>query len=314
MLAHGSVQNQVFACKTRCKSQFCRDCALSHCVMWRERLRPAIKHWESVLMLTLTVDPKTVDGPKDALELVQRRRAISKTIAKLKQRKILSSTEYTVTLEFHESGYPHWHVLVNASFVCKHKLQREWGLGIVWISKGDFDDINHAINYATKYIVKTNSDEDKDEFLFPEWVMDMKTNLRRFSASRAISKKWARKHKPRIAEVDREPRERITKTGRQKIEQCGKTATVLIRSEKAEIVRLPCGTQTVEHHETYTFVGHLEIEWHPGMAQLKQFEIEELLRRQAKKSKEPMIPKVIKPNLARGQSFVIYRKLKSDQA
>ena len=235
-----ATDSKLVAVKCRCKSQFCKDCAMSHCVMWRERLRQHLCHWKSCMMFTLSLDrsgnlensemaiaiakgrPRPYDCAETGLEFVQKRRAIPKLIAKLHDSGILKSREYTVTLEFHKSGWPHWHVLVDARFVCKHKLQKAWRLGVCWFSKPKgFDSIEHAINYATKYVVKTtdpdDDDDNREEFLFPDWVMDKKTNLRRFSASRELSKRWSRGGRKNTMS-DKPKKARITKTGRQKIE------------------------------------------------------------------------------------------------
>ena len=235
-----AAESKLVAVKCRCKSQFCKDCAMSHCVMWRERLREHLGHWKSCIMFTLSLDrtgnlPKSaiadsiLNGkalpyccPESGLEFVQRRRSIPKLIAKLEKSGALKSREYTVTLEFHKSGWPHWHVLVDSKFVCKHELQRAWKLGVCWFSKPKgFESTEHAINYATKYVVKTtdpdDDDDNREEFVFPEWVMDKKTNLRRFSASRELSKRWSRGGR-RVLSDDKPTKVRITKTGREKIE------------------------------------------------------------------------------------------------
>lgn len=235
-----AADSKLVVVKCRCKSQFCPDCAMSHCIMWRERLREHLKHWRDCMMFTLSLDRdgklstsvmskaiasgggKPYDCAETGLEFVQRRRAIPKLIAGLAKRGILKNREYTVTLEFHKSGWPHWHVLVDARFVCKHKLQDAWGLGVCWFSRpSGFESIEHAINYATKYVVKTtdpnDEDDDREEFLFPGWVMDKKTNLRRFSASRELSKRWSRGGR-KSTMSDKPKKTRITKTGRQKIE------------------------------------------------------------------------------------------------
>lgn len=201
-------------CKTRCRSQFCRDCALAHCVSWREKLRPAIKHWRSVIMLTLTVDPADFDGPEAAYVHVGKKRSVSKLIQKLHRRGMIRSKEFTCTLEFHKSGWPHWHLLVDSSFVEKHELQKCWGLGHTWFSRHKFADVGHAVNYATKYIAKT-SEDDENEFWFPEWVLDFKGNMRRFSTSRGLCG-GVRSRKKR--DDDKPKRARIRKTGRQRSE------------------------------------------------------------------------------------------------
>ena len=203
--------------KCRCKSQFCKDCALAHCVAWREKLRPALSHWKSVLMLTATVDPKQHESPWEAMELVGKRRAVGKLIARLHKKGVLKNREFTSTLEFHKSGWPHWHLLVDSRFVCKHLLQKTWGLGHCWVSKHDFKTVEHAINYATKYIVKT-TEEEGDEFLFPAWCYDYKGNIRRFSTSRGLCPTRKIKNRRKYDDDTQEKRARITKTNRQKVE------------------------------------------------------------------------------------------------
>lgn len=206
------MESRLRVCKTKCKSQFCPDCCMAHCVTWREKLRPALKHWNSVMMLTLTLDQTKFDSPWDALETVGKKRAVSELIKELNRVGLLKSREFTCTIEFHKNGWPHYHVLVDCKFLCKHKLQAKWKRGNCWISKHDFKSVEHAINYATKYIVKTTK-ADENEFIFPEWVMDYKGNVRRFSTSRGLcpTRKYKKNH------GDGKKRTRITKTGREKI-------------------------------------------------------------------------------------------------
>ena len=234
--------------KCRCKSQFCPDCALSHCVAWREKLRRALSHWRYPMMLTLTLDQSKYRDPEDALRTVGELRRIPKMIERLhkiakykttksfktekaiakhanklnlRKRCKLRSREFTRTLEFHKpekGGWPHWHILVDCKFMCKHLLQETWGLGHCWVSRHEFDNVSHAINYATKYIVKTNAEsDDDDEFLFPEWVYDYKGNIRRFSTSHGLCPTRKIKNRSKYDSNEKDVRVRITKTGRQKV-------------------------------------------------------------------------------------------------
>ena len=212
-----SSKRSLVGCKTRCKSQFCQDCALAHCVKWREALRPALSCWTSVIMLTLTVDPANYETPEAAYLDVGKRRAVSKLIAKLLRRKMIRSKEFTCTIEFHKSGWPHYHVLVDSSFVEKHELQKCWGLGHCWFSRHKFKTIAHAINYATKYISKTSKD-DENEFWFPDWVLDFKGNMRRFSVSREISSRIRGGKPSKRKKTDGKKRGRVRKSGRQRSE------------------------------------------------------------------------------------------------
>lgn len=173
-----------------------------------------MKHWKSVIMLTLTVDPKLFDSPWDALEAVGKKRGISELTKALHRKGQIRSREFTCTLEFHKSGWPHWHVLVDSNFVDKHVMQSIWKRGNTWVSKHDFATVEHAINYATKYIVKT--EEDREAFTMPGWVLDYKGNIRRFSTSRGLCPTRKHKKKKDDGEVKRV---RVRKTGRQRTEQ-----------------------------------------------------------------------------------------------
>ena len=206
-----TIRTTLRACKGRCTSQFCSDCAVAHCVKWRERLRPQVGQWESVMMLTLTIDQTKFDGPREAYEYVGKKRKISELIRKLHRDKVLITKRFTATLEFQKNGWPHWHLLVESRFVPKHDLQETWGLGNCHFSKRDFVDSSHAVNYATKYITKTS--KEGDEFWFPDWVLDYPGNIRRFSTSRGLCPPDRR---PARKKSTGKKRERKRRTGRQR--------------------------------------------------------------------------------------------------
>ena len=225
---------------------------MSHCVEWREKLRPALKCWEGVMMLTLTVNPKKFDGPQQAYELIQRKRSVSELMKKLENRRWVMSRRFVVVIEFHQNkahrGWPHWHLLVESRFVPKHGLQKLWRHGNCWFSKADFVDASHAVNYVTKYITKTSEDED-DEFWFPDWVLDFKGNFRRFSTSRGLvpSKKKGRSVSKGGS--------RIRRTGRQRAEDCWQRTNVFRVVEHVEpdgellTYRKCCGTLREPWHK-----------------------------------------------------------------
>lgn len=204
------------------------------------------------MMLTMTLDQANYADPQEAMLAVWELKRIPKMIAKLykiasykttksiktkraiekhaerlqmRKRCKLRSREYTSTLEFHKpekGGWPHWHVLVDCPFLCKHLLQETWGLGNCWVSKHEFANVSHAINYATKYIVKTDAEtgdeDDEDGFLFPEWVYDYKGNIRRFSCSRGLCPTRKIKNRAKYDDPNKSVRSRVTKTGRQKVD------------------------------------------------------------------------------------------------
>lgn len=211
----------VIAVACRCKSQFCEGCAWRNMIKWRSRLDGACEHWPAVMMLTLTVDQNRYDGPEDAFRRIQKGRKVAKFICKMNELRHLRTREYTLTIEFHENGWPHYHILVPETYVDKYKMDKVWGIGHTHFSKQEkFQSVKHALNYVTKYVSKT---DDEDGFSFPDWVMEYKGQIRRFSTSRGLVK--AEKAKRRFEVTDRKKPEFVTPN--QRVAKCCKTTKVL---------------------------------------------------------------------------------------
>lgn len=178
-----SVSTRFYAAKCKCRSQFCSDCSLAHCVSWREKLRPVLRDWYGVSMLTLTVDPSKFTDPESAYREVQRKRSVAEMVRRLEREDWVRSRKFCYALEFHKpenGGWPHYHVLVESRFVPHGELKKSWKHGHVWVTatRGKMSS-DHAVNYATKYVAKAPEG-------FPDWVLDFKGNLRRFSVSRGL--------------------------------------------------------------------------------------------------------------------------------
>ena len=208
----------------KCKSQFCERCTMGHCVRWREALRPVLAKWKSPMMLTLTCSGGKFSSPREAYEYVGKKRKISELVRYLHRNNWLHSKEFVYVIEFHQKkahqGWPHYHLQVDSNFVPKHLMQKNWGLGVTWFTQVKFADSRHAVNYITKYITKTSEDEN-EEFWFPDWVLDYPGNFRRFSTSHGLIK---RKKKRRSTGDG--TRSRIMRTGRQRAELCWQTTNV----------------------------------------------------------------------------------------
>lgn len=184
----------------------------------RDNLRGPIGEFGSVLMLTLTVHRE--GSAESQYRECQEKRAVSELMRKLKRRGMVNSGRYFYVIEFHQDGYPHWHLLVDSSFVCKYKLQKLWGRGNCWVSSGPkglrFKSNDHALNYVTKYVAKW-------ERPFPGWVMDFPGNMRRFSCSRGL---MPRKGPPRRSNAEGYgDRKRVRQTARERVGRC-QTKTV----------------------------------------------------------------------------------------
>ena len=138
----------------------------------------------AVRMWTLTLDQKKYTDPETAHRKVQDTEKIRRMAAK-------AGWKYWVAVtEWHQSGWPHYHVLVWTPHLRKDKktntwryphedhatYQKLWGLG--WANFSDRPDKKPAaaIRYLTAYISKT------EKAPIPDWLLDSK-NVRLISAS-----------------------------------------------------------------------------------------------------------------------------------
>ncbi len=136
-------------------------------------------------MMTLTVDPKRFDSEHAALDYVTEHHFIARLLARY-----LHVKSWVWVLEFHKSGWPHWHVVIDLSGrgpIKPHDLRKfwsiwrdKWGIGGLDISKpGKFSSPDHAMMYITKYLTKT------PEVPYPGWFLKG-VRRRMFAASRSV--------------------------------------------------------------------------------------------------------------------------------
>ena len=171
-----------------CKSHYCESCSRGLGLKLRAKLVEAIQGWQASIpvMVTLTIDPKIFDSPAEEMDFVRKKSLISQLIRELKRRGFLTSPNYFGVIEFQENGWPHWHVLIDSSFLPIAAINSIWqgygparegstvDMGFVWISKGTgskngkFHTKEHAAHYVTKYIIKPPKNG------FPAWVLNRK--------------------------------------------------------------------------------------------------------------------------------------------
>lgn len=134
--------------------------------------------------LTLTVDPANFSDSREAWQVGNSR--LRHVFSKLKRYYSISEVSYFWKLEFHISGYPHWHLLLPVSIFKDYigkgssfllfieKVAKYWGL----CSTNGVDvkriDSASVIGYVSKYVCKGGQ--------FPDWVYNEK-KIRVFSSS-----------------------------------------------------------------------------------------------------------------------------------
>ena len=183
--------------KCGCDCWFCEDCCERKGYNLRSELIGALESFQSLLMITLTVDPELFDSFQDAYFYMRKKRCISVLMQNLDRMGYLNSRKYFYVLEFQESGNPHYHLLVDAKRIPHEDLLTAWSknrpldlpppepnrppFGLVWISKSHFEGgALHAARYATKYLVKV------PEYGWPDWVLKLGKDKRvpRYGVSR----------------------------------------------------------------------------------------------------------------------------------
>lgn len=210
---------QVVAQRCACRSWFCDRCAVRMGLVVRTaiELHMAATGWIP-FAVTLSVNPAWFESPADAYEFC--RRFFGKFVEELRRRDgkgrcsvggggvRLHSGSYVCFFEPHKSGWPHWHLMLDAKFVDVEVLRHIWdsfgrrhgkgGIGHVFFTeqKADWTQAM-AINYITKYLTK------RPEGGWPEWVMQSRKRLRRLWASQDVN--LGRKKRP--VKLDARPHE-----------------------------------------------------------------------------------------------------------
>lgn len=87
-------------------------------------------------------------------------------------------TPWSWKLEFHEDGFPHWHVPVGHKFKFTHrqlaKIRQLWGLGRTNVKRIKDSAFGYSFKYAFKPALRPSEHGEDDEFerLAPDWFLD----------------------------------------------------------------------------------------------------------------------------------------------
>jgi|SRR5690242_9349245 len=133
--------------RLNCKCWACAYCGPKRARLYKHAIRRVAEELHLQRFLTLTLDPQKIEG--DPV------RYLRSTFGKLRtylRRKYGVAPKYIAVLEFHKSGVPHLHVLIDR-FIEQAWLSRAWeaigGGGIVDIR---FVDLHRVSRYLAKYL------------------------------------------------------------------------------------------------------------------------------------------------------------------
>lgn len=142
------------------------------------RLRPRLPDVSRNLFLTFTVNPALYSSPAEAFE--HSRDKLRRVFHRLKRgvewegRRYQITAPYCVKVEFHQSGWAHFHVIfLTNRFLPGSLLNHLWSLGRTNVCRIN----NRHFHYLLKYVSKGGG--------LPEWILTRK-RVRIFQASRGF--------------------------------------------------------------------------------------------------------------------------------
>ena len=221
---------RLVAIPRKCKSQWCKDCRKGHAVTWREKLRPYVKDFPRVSMITLTLDRNLFSSAKQAYELVQNeKKSIGELVKKMKRDGVIEDGRFFYAIEFHKDGYVHWHLAVIPTEKWHGRLNDKrmnggkmylaeawkWGYAHEKTVKGLTPE--YAMNYLTKYVMKVDVEP-------PEWVLNWEGNFRKFSTSRGLCGGEKKKAEPKGGSRER-------KNAGERIQECKIESSAFVKTE-----------------------------------------------------------------------------------
>lgn len=271
-----------------CKSGYCSTCSPGWGHGVRLRMVDGVASFQTFrpIMLTLTCDPKRFASPEAAVEHVHRGSRVAKVMHEMKAAGHIHGGRYVWVVEFHQSGWPHWHVAVDSAFVPHAELEAEWNrrgpagqMGFVWCGKKRFGNRLHAALYMSKYLIK------EPMYGWPEWLKQSREVYRRYGASKGLLKPQAprvyedevlekllafferkgRKHWDEVLRAAKQAR----KTLGERLEECGQQVAVFGDAKFAEkfagVLGLPlkfiCDLCGVDHMRRPVRITWKQCQW-----------------------------------------------------
>lgn len=173
------------AVKCKCRKSWCPACSKTTVI---KPLVDQISQWDyrRVRQITLTLDPGQFEGPEQAYDHIQDKKAISSLFRNLERTMGIAISDWVRVVEWHKNGFPHWHLLVLVEKTGREgqlggdNLRHYWPFGRV--HEHYIRDENHWKRFKG-YFAKHGYFEDKKgkkhQVELPQWARDRRTTIRR---------------------------------------------------------------------------------------------------------------------------------------
>lgn len=232
---------------SKCNCRTCPNCGRKRAYELRRVLldKSNLEKFKRPVMFTLTADPKNFDSPEHAHEVVTKGGYIRRML------RLLGIDTWLWVLEFHKSGWPHWHIVADVTGRGKkpidydrvyHLWRDKWGLArILHISPNkSIKSAAHAMNYVTGYLTMPGKNP------FPEWFLSG-SRRRLCQASQKVGRLTERECKPSKSDPAKVKKRRESRALIVRMNECGTRSTVLLET-----------VDPVTQQSSFRYIGMLE--------------------------------------------------------
>jgi hypothetical protein len=172
--------------KCKCGSSWCAGCFKARAGR-RSSIRMASMKWNEVRHIVLTVDRKNYINGELAYIGITRRKRIPGLIRNLRRCLNKPVGRWLCFLEWHQDGYPHWHLICETKPGKKGQIGYE-NLQEYWPDGGVYETYpknKEQWEKMTGYFQKAGyfDEKEKEQGRLPEWAIKRRKKIRRVNAS-----------------------------------------------------------------------------------------------------------------------------------
>ena len=245
---------QIIGCKASCSSVWCKDCFIRKGASKRYASRLSRLDPEATRQVVLTVDPKKFEfNGQLAFETLKEKEAISQFIHNLERTSKIKIVDWVWILEWHITGFPHWHVFIQtqkgkSGQIGNEILRKHWKYGLIyesyikselhWKKFTDYFGSNGYFNPTSKY-----GKDKSHQLTLPDWAMSVKYSIRKMgskikpSSEKEITQKEnyiEEKPESKLSELktnELKEKQKLKKkaTYKEILDSCGQATNCLIR-------------------------------------------------------------------------------------
>jgi hypothetical protein len=161
--------------RLKCKAWSCAECGPRKAWQLQKAIQAHATNSRLTRFVTLTLDPKTAPPVEECVPYIRKSWAKFRVyLARGDGVRRWKKINFILVLEFHKSGYPHLHVLVDR-YIPQEWIKASWeavgGGSVVDIRR--IYDLHRVVHYLSKYITK-------------EAILSAPPGVRRYTTSRGI--------------------------------------------------------------------------------------------------------------------------------